>query len=210
MEESIPKKTEIQKQIEELFPCLKLGTFSPETPILLFHHSGLNLVEYQKVNVPGKETEILGRGAFGEVWLVKNKTTRKRFAMKVLNKHKLSKCKQFKNLIQELSIQRRIRHDGIIKLYDSVETKNSIFILTEYASKGNLFCYTRIRKFLSEKEAFKFFVQIGSAINFLHKNSLMHRDIKPENIMITESENAKLCDFGCCASYTNERERYRV
>ena len=70
----------------------------------------------------------------------------------------------------------------------------------EYAQKGNLYQYIQKKKGISENEAFKYFIQVASAIYFLHKHGYIHRDIKPENILIDDNFDIKLCDFGWCVS----------
>eukprot|EP00826_Nyctotherus_ovalis_P011191 TRINITY_DN12921_c0_g1_i11.p1 TRINITY_DN12921_c0_g1~~TRINITY_DN12921_c0_g1_i11.p1 ORF type:complete len:221 (+),score=38.24 TRINITY_DN12921_c0_g1_i11:156-818(+) len=203
------------QRLEEAFPHLKAGTFLPEDPKAssasfqrFFSSSTASVDDYQRIGVPGTEAEVLGRGGYGEVWLMRHKETKKLYATKALNKKRLAKSSQLKNLAHEIATQRRIVHDNIIRVYDFMEDKVNIYILMEYASKGNLFAYIHKKSHLDEKEAFKFFIQIASAVHFLHKNSLMHRDIKPENILLTKSGDVKLCDFGLCASYDKRRERY--
>lgn len=203
------------QRLEEAFPCLKTGTFLPDDPKTsstsfqrFFSSSTASVDDYQRTGVAGTEAEVLGRGGYGEVWLVQHKATKKHYAMKALNKKRLAKSSQLKNLAHEIATQRRILHDSIVRVYDFMEDRVNIYILMEYASRGSLFAYIRKKERLDEKEAFKFFVQIASAVNFLHKNSLMHRDIKPENILLTTTGDVKLCDFGLCASYDKRRERY--
>jgi len=201
------------QQLEEAFPFLKSGAFLaednevPTTPIQRFFSSSSTKVDdYQKKT--GSDNDLLGKGGYGEVWLVKHKITGKEYAMKVLNKKELAKRSQLKNLVQEIATQRRIMHDNIAKIYEFMEDKVNIYIIMEYASKGNLFAYIRKKGYIEEKEAFKFFIQTATAVHFLHKNFLMHRDIKPENILITEIGNVKLCDFGLCTFYDKINERY--
>jgi serine/threonine protein kinase len=209
--EQVPSS--IKQQLEKSFPSLKLGAFLVEDQKMpassiqrFFSSSTASLSDYEKLTIP--ETGIIGRGAYGEVWLVRHKTENVKYAMKVLNKRQLAKDSQLKSLVKEIAIQRRIVHENIIKIYNYMEDKVNIYIVMEYASKGNLFSYIHSKDCLTEKEAFRVFVQVASIVNFLHKNSLMHRDIKPENILLTENGTAKLCDFGLCTSYDNNRKRY--
>jgi len=208
-------QSSIKQQLEESFPSLKSGTFLVEdkkTPMnsiqRFFSNSTASLSDYEKITIPG--TGIVGQGGYGEVWLVKDEKKNERYAMKVLNKRQLAKDSQLKNLVKEITIQRRIVHDNIIKIYNYTEDKVNVYIVMEYANQGNLFQYIHSKGHLTEKEAFKIFVQVASAVNFLHKNCLMHRDIKPENILLTESGAAKLCDFGLCTPYDKNRKRYSL
>jgi len=69
----------------------------------------------------------------------------------------------------------------------------------DYAPNGTLSSLIKNSNGLDERNAFKYFIQISSAVSFLHENNLVHRDIKPENILLDENFNVKLCDFGWCA-----------
>jgi len=60
---------------------------------------------------------------------------------------------------------------------------------------------------MDERNAFKYFIQTVSAINFLHSNELVHRDIKPENLLLDEFNNIKLCDFGWCVRIEDDEQR---
>ena len=72
----------------------------------------------------------------------------------------------------------------------------------DYTSNGTLHHLLKKSKYLDEKTAFKYFIQVTSAVNFLHENNLVHRDIKPENILLDENNIVKLCDFGWCCELT--------
>lgn len=66
----------------------------------------------------------------------------------------------------------------------------------EYANGGELFDYIDKRKRLTEQEACKFFRQIISGIEYLHKLGISHRDLKPENILLDHYKDIKIVDFG--------------
>lgn len=108
-------------------------------------------------------------------------------------------------LMREVEIHKKLKHDNIIRLYASVEDEKFIYLILEYASKGNLFFLIRNRKTLTEDEAFFFFIQTCAGIYFLHKNGLIHRDIKPENLLIEEDNILKICDFGWCVELSERQ-----
>lgn len=71
----------------------------------------------------------------------------------------------------------------------------------EYASGGELFDYIVKKKRLPDKETCKFFQQILSGVEYLHKLRVCHRDLKPENLLLDENKNIKIVDFGLSNIY---------
>ena len=146
----------------------------------------------------------LGSGAFGDVYLAKNKIDNKYFAIKIMEKEKIIESGASLDVIyREISIHRRINHENIVKLYSHHEEEKFFYLIMEYINGGSLFSYIKRNKGVDEKKAFKFFIQACSAVNFLHENNLVHRDLKPENLLIDDKENLKLCDFGWCVDITS-------
>jgi serine/threonine protein kinase len=76
----------------------------------------------------------------------------------------------------------------------------------DYVNGGTLFNFIKRTKGVDEREAFKFFIQVAKAVQYLHERQLVHRDLKPENILIDLNDNVKLCDFGWCVDL-NEGQR---
>ena len=68
----------------------------------------------------------------------------------------------------------------------------------DYATNHTVFGLIKKKNGMPENEAFKYFIETASAVNFLHENNLVHRDLKPENLLIDENGCVKLCDFGWC------------
>lgn len=71
----------------------------------------------------------------------------------------------------------------------------------EYASGGELFDYIVKRKRLQEQDACKFFQQIISGVEYIHKVRICHRDLKPENLLLDDKNNIKIVDFGLSNTY---------
>lgn len=105
--------------------------------------------------------------------------------------------------MKEVEIHKRLHHENIVRLYNYFEDKKYLYLILEYAPKGSLFTLIRKKKFLSEDEAFFFFIQSCAGIYFLHSNGLIHRDIKPENMLIGTNHQLKICDFGWCVAFDN-------
>lgn len=71
----------------------------------------------------------------------------------------------------------------------------------EYASGGELFDYIVKRKRLQEEEGSRFYQQIVSGIDYIHKIGICHRDLKPENLLLDDQNNIKIVDFGLSNVY---------
>ena len=84
-----------------------------------------------------------------------------------------------------------------------IETKKYFFFVMEHVSRGELSDYIESSKKLPEEEACKYFQQLMSAIDYLHKLGFAHRDIKPSNILLDEDFNVKLIDFGLGNLYSS-------
>ena len=111
-------------------------------------------------------------------------------------------------MYREISVQKKLNHANIIRLYGHIEDIDCIYLILEYAAKGNLFHYIRDRKRLTEEETWPFFTQVCVGVNYLHQNSIIHRDLKPENILLNHNNTVKICDFGWCVEGNNERNTY--
>lgn len=158
--------------------------------------------------IPVKQSKSLGKGAYGVVQLVQHMATRKYYALKVIKKRNLTRSNSLKMMYREISVQKKLIHPNIIRLYGHVEDIDNLHLILEYAEKGNLFHYVRRRKKLSDEESCFFFNQVCIGIHYLHENSIIHRDLKPENILISQNSTVKICDFGWCAEGNGERSTY--
>ena len=143
----------------------------------------------------------IGKGGYGKIYLAKNKNDNKEYAIKYISKKKMQSMGLDPSVVKrEIDIHIRITHPHIIKLYSYLDDRNNYYLALEYAANGSLYQYIQKKKGMSESEAFYYFIQVASAIQFLHSNGYAHRDIKPENILIDENGNIKLCDFGWCVN----------
>lgn len=169
-----------------------------------FSKNSLSLKDF----LPIKQKKSLGRGAYGEVQLVQHISSKNLYALKVIKKRTLNRSGTLKIIHREISVQKKLIHPNIIRLYGNIEDTESLYLILEYAEKGNLFHYIKKKKLLCEEEAFHYFTQVCFSINYLHEQDVIHRDLKPENILLTSNSMAKICDFGWCAEGIEERTTY--
>ena len=177
-------------------PYLQCGEYLKKFPTI---DPSFSYSNFECVLGPDNGKHIIGKGAFGALYLARNKTTKKVYAIKHMNKQEVIASGATLDIIQrEISIQIRINHPNIVKLYSYYEDEYNFYLVMEYVPNGTLFQVIQRNKGLTEKTAFKYFYQVACAIYFLHSNNLAHRDIKPENILIGDNDQVKLCDFGWC------------
>jgi len=113
----------------------------------------------------------------------------------------MTEAADIERVTREIHILRRIRHPHLVQLYDIIETKKQLFLITEYAAKGELFDYIVSKQRLEEEEACKFFQEILSGVEYVHRLNIVHRDLKPENLLLDYKNSIKIIDFGLSNTY---------
>ena len=155
-----------------------------------------------------EKISLIGDGSFSKVFLYQDKKTKIKYAVKKMLIELVLNRANNKNIIDnEISIQSKIIHPNIIRLYNYFldKEKSNYYLILEYASHGTLFEKIRFKKGFEEPAAFYYFIQAVNAVFFLHKNHIVHRDIKPENLLVNENNILKLCDFGWSVYLFNEK-----
>ena len=138
----------------------------------------------------------LGKGSFGEVYLVRKKNTNQTYAMKVLRKEKIASQNLIKYVLAERNILSLTHHPFIVKLISAFQSSTKLFLILEYCSGGDLSKHLNIEKRFSEKKAKFYLCEIILALEYLHKRNIIFRDLKPDNIVLDEKGHCKLTDFG--------------
>ncbi|KAI9702508.1 MAG: spindle assembly checkpoint kinase [Candelina mexicana] len=147
----------------------------------------------------------LGKGKFGRVYLAKERGTGFVCALKVLHKSELQQGKVEKQLRREIEIQSNLRHPNILRLFGHFHDSKRVFLILEFAGKGELYKHLRKETRFPEWKAAQYIAQMAAALRYLHKKHVMHRDIKPENILVGIHGEIKISDFGWSVHAPNNR-----
>ncbi|ORX53396.1 Pkinase-domain-containing protein [Piromyces finnis] len=150
----------------------------------------------------------IGEGEFGKVKLGLKINTQSAVAIKLIKKKNVFNQNKLTKLCQEISILEKVNHPFIIKTYEVIEDNDYIGIIMEYASGGELFEYILAHRYLEEYEAKRFFAQLLSGINYLHKNHLVHRDLKLENLLLDSIHNIVITDFGFATESHSDENKF--
>ena len=139
---------------------------------------------------------LLGRGSFGEVYLVQKINSKKIYAMKVLRKERIMGQNLSKYALAERNVLSFSHHPFIVKLYYAFQSYSKLFLIMEYCPGGDLSKHLNIEKRFEENRAKFYLCEILLALEDLHKRNIIFRDLKPDNVILDEEGHCKLTDFG--------------
>lgn len=140
--------------------------------------------------------DTIGKGTFSVVKLGEHIKTKKKVAIKILDKEKIKSKEDLTRIKREIKILSILDHPNIIKTYKISETPKKYYIIMEYCEGGELFDYIVEKERLDEFESSIFFYQLINALDYIHSKGVAHRDLKPENLLLSQNKNIKIIDFG--------------
>ncbi|KAI9068945.1 Pkinase-domain-containing protein [Trametes sanguinea] len=163
-------------------------------------------------------SKTLGAGSMGKVKLAHHNITGEKLAVKILPRANPSgsgtaptseaaakqaskdASKEIRTL-REAALSMLLHHPYICGMREMIVHQHHYYMVFEYVSGGQMLDYIISHGRLRERVARKFARQIGSALDYCHKNNVVHRDLKIENILISHSGNIKIIDFGLSNLY---------
>ncbi|XP_035270219.1 serine/threonine-protein kinase MRCK beta isoform X4 [Anguilla rostrata] len=143
--------------------------------------------------------KVIGRGAFGEVAVVKMKNTERVYAMKILNKWEMLKRAETACFREERNVLVNGDCQWITTLHYAFQDDNFLYLVMDYYVGGDLL--TLLSKFedrLPEDMAKFYVAEMVLAIHSIHQQHYVHRDIKPDNVLLDMNGHIRLADFGSC------------
>nr|GEW18007.1 serine/threonine-protein kinase Aurora-2 [Tanacetum cinerariifolium] len=147
----------------------------------------------------------LGRGKFGHVYIAREKRSNHVVALKVLFKSQLKQSQVEHQLRREVEIQSHLRHPNILRLYGYFYDQKRVYLILEYAAKGELYKELQKLKYFNEKRAATYVASLARALIYCHGKHVIHRDIKPENLLLGAQGELKIADFGWSVHTFNRR-----
>eukprot|EP00803_Ostreobium_quekettii_P001747 evm.model.scf_722EXC.5 EVM.evm.TU.scf_722EXC.5 scf_722EXC:51151-58080(+) len=199
----------------EVCPEVALPPPALPPPIAVAHTSSM-VVDTLKGNTFVNQYLILkelGKGSQGKVKLCLNTDDNILYAVKVINKQKsMRQMKLAKksfgakgdagdDLIKEIVVMKKLKHENIVKLHEVIDDQfgEKLLMVMEYVDGGPLMeggdNQTTMKK-VTEATARKHFRDILKGLEYLHSNNIVHRDLKPENLLLSSEGIVKISDFG--------------
>ena len=144
---------------------------------------------------------IIGHGGMSTVWLAKESQSGREVAIKVLRPEFSDNEEFLTRFRNEAEAAENINSENVVGTYDYREADDPAgnvfcFIVMEYVRGESLADMLRRRGKLEQEQALDVLEQAAHGLAVIHRMGLVHRDIKPGNILITESGQVKITDFG--------------
>ncbi|XP_071155729.1 citron rho-interacting kinase-like [Mytilus edulis] len=144
--------------------------------------------------------DVIGRGHFGEVQVVRDKVTSTVYAMKILHKHETLAQQEITFYEEERDIMAKATSEWITQLHFAFQDAQNLYLVMEFHGGGDLLSLLSRNDDIFEESMCRFYVgEMTQAIHALHCMGYVHRDIKPENILLDSTGHVKLADFGSAA-----------
>lgn len=144
-----------------------------------------------------EKIKLIGQGDVGKVYLVRDRRTHEKYALKVLSKKEMVKRKKIQRALAEQEILATANHPFIVTLYHSFQSEDYLYLCMEYCGGGEFFraLQSREGRCLPEADARFYAAEVTAALEYLHLMGYIYRDLKPENILLHESGHIMLSDF---------------
>ena len=144
----------------------------------------------------------LGAGGMGEVWRAEDPKLQRTVAVKRVSICGTGDRDEAARLLREGQRLSALNHPNIASVYDVLEQDDQIFLVMEYVEGQTL--RLRLNQPINLNQFFDIALQCADALTAAHERGILHSDVKPENVMITESGQVKLLDFGVARRLAGE------
>ena len=143
--------------------------------------------------------KINSEGVNSSLYIVEDEQLGSTFILKQIDKRNL---KEYEKYFEESKKVSKLNHENIIQIKYSSFDEDYVYITMPYFENGSLYNLLQ-RRNLTIREILKYSLDFLQGIYYIHENNMIHCDIKPNNILISDTNEAVLTDFGS-SLYLNE------
>jgi serine/threonine protein kinase len=151
-----------------------------------------------------EDQKHIGGGSFAQVYLIKERSSKTPFALKILNKPFYEIRGLGKQVDAEIEAMRRVARFGaqhVVHLFDSCEEADHVYMRMELCQRNMLqHIFAQPDGHLADSDAGTWTHQLCLGLKEIHQFGFLHRDIKPENLLIGFDGSLRIADFGWCAT----------
>mmetsp|Transcript_29897 Transcript_29897/g.47505 ORF Transcript_29897/g.47505 Transcript_29897/m.47505 type:complete len:488 (-) Transcript_29897:2952-4415(-) len=155
--------------------------------------------------------KLLGLGAFGVVVRCVNEANGINFAMKVLDKKRLTRKRvgmfdnAYSNVKREIAIQKKLKHPNVLPLVEVINSDSKTYLVSNLVNGGAMMPDAMKWEPIDKSRRRHLFCQLISALDYLHAQNIIHRDVKPSNLLVESgTDHLYLSDFGAAQMFDNQ------
>lgn len=145
----------------------------------------------------------LGRGAAGRTWLARDRSRDQLVVVKEPLRPRASDALTRDAFLREARLAARVRHPNVVHVEEVVERGEDILIVMEYVDGGSLEDVLAARRVLPWREATALTLGMLRGLAAIHAAGVVHRDVKPSNVLLSQTGQPKIADFGIAARMSN-------
>lgn len=212
------ERKERLRALVERMARLGLSAAAQGDKLALLAEKETQYIRARRVRLTGNTFEsicVIGRGAFGEVRLVRMRGTNYLYAMKRLEKTKVVELKQVAHVRAERDALADnnyfyTKNPWVVSLYYSFQDARYLYLIMEYVPGGDLMNQLIKLGTFSEDMTRFYVAEIMLALDSIHRLNYLHRDIKPDNILLDRHGHVKLSDFGLCTGLDSAHHKIEM
>lgn len=162
----------------------------------------------KRMSVMDFETiSLIGKGAFGEVRVVRRKETGEVFALKSMRKKDMIDQNQVEHIRAERDLLSVVNNPWLVKLHFSFQDEDWLHLVMEYLPGGDLMTVLMKYDILTHEQTRFFMAETALAVQAVHDCGFVHRDLKPDNVLLDCGGHVRLSDFGLCKAFGEQHQQ---